>query len=1689
MPININSNTNTRVNPNVSTQTDGSANTSTAPVTQVNANGVNAVPNVGTHAASQAVAAANAAKSTTDRIKAEEEARIAAEAAAAAEAAKKREEESKRRKKDAKIAQDARDAQASRVKPLVAQAAGLAATATPLNTQPVQNAKHMRPQVIPVEEVQSSTQSAADPGSVVDRVTDNIMREVQRDNNAQEIMQERAERDAVDDADNLDRMASNIKRSEEIRRTAEAIGAIGAMGDREPVSREQLADTLPDIEPTPRPKIVNEAFNNYVQETNDYIREQQQTARTRQRDRNVTLDEAVEGWIDTTGVKDDSARIQKIIEQEDIRHSPDYNAVRNREVEAELPANATLMDIVEYMKSNGETKFRQLMLAAQNKMMQRFLNPFSLRIEGMTVETKDRLDEAGNKRTYSHIVYSERVRQAIGAVRRVYNCSTYNVLQLVQLRAGLGVGIDGSIANVDPNEFKLTEGQFWELCSDIINSQVENGNPLGPVTGVPGASGVRDDTGRFVVVAKTRCFPLGYMPRQLIADLKADINSPLHNMSERQIQKMIGDQWLNQTYPQLIANTSGNAMFQARAIENMMRGIMAIDKVDPSELDIPEVIERQTLMALRAERGNTTDPSIRQANEVKDKNIEREVTRWYHRYLKTGGSRDGGGNLTSARDRRRNILGDVPRGFCNLTKMSKAANFFIWISSPAEALQSMGEQNVGNAVADFFLYHGAYENEMNANYSMTDNLRDLASDKATVEAVDVANSLYRIGGHTAIDAFLETLDDDGHRKYKMTNADLRRFLVDSGVFGGSITDAIRERFGIKPGQEKGFLANVQGVMNGVENVMLSTGNLFKTKEAEQFVRMSMAEMGRAKINGRESFTNSEVEGWGAMGGGEEMVSSLLRTDAGREAFMTQGITSLGRKSPYEHAMRRVMSANGMTELAVRTMFDRFPEYGMQKLLRQVPMSNTLSYLTSYGISGMGDMLAMSANESGRGTVITRAAGALGDEMSRMRDYQVGGRLGFWEGLRKNFMYDTVMAGNKLLIAALYRGFIAAMGGIFPPDDDDDKYNWSEYIIGQGEDATPIKWAWWMDDLSGVGLPLGVAWAIMEDGGNTPESVATAAAVFMNAVANFNDGTPLFDAIDLVRNFDMEFDDAMDKNVEESAPGWNDRFRTYVNLQAWDLLGDLTPTIVSQLIPWSRDYIFRGDEDARTASYVYDLDGRTLEEAQEGYNVKYVEDDYDRALRHELQNNPLGAFLKDVMTGADKKGASYKYGYMPISTMTDDLFKATWDEFNLDLSPTNTAVPTDLDERKKYLHDFAETVCQAINTRYKNPTDALTKGFVLNPDARAACMEYCHYMMWDEIPRLRRQDLNDKRLAYGSRYLPDELYSETMEYWDEQYKYYESLYDNYFGSDSIIPWSLPRYVQQESDWETRFVDDQQNPGTVLEYMLPQQTRSALRGAIQGVSDQLGLGGYGEALSGLVSDADVDKQRYAYGNVPSVLPVASPRTEGKGYNFETIPIWMITGDDGTPVTDVQGIYDLTGDMVAQSGRNEGKNLRELFFAGQGTNMGPEADEKLNISSDGVTTLGSSTDGRVWRAMEDKIPEGLQYGDPDALSKALGIEATTKDSGESGEDSTTASSESASYGDSYGYGGDSYGGGSGGYSYSGGSSYEYNPRIYSNPRSVYSTRASGMSTRSPYKATTTYLRPAFYTKGSREAYRRQN
>lgn len=1341
------------------------------------------------------------------------------------------------------------------------------------------------------------------------------------------------------------------------------------------------------------------------------------------------------------------------------------------------------------LQERHDPLFMRKLAEARDAMVERFMNPWLLDVTGSWVQLKT-VGEGKDAITYARLRYPPRVEAWIGRISKLYDCTHYNVMQLVQLRAGLGVDIKGKIAGVDPGDFKLTEDQFVELCKDIERSQREHGHPLGIVRAAP--MGVRDDSGNFVVVAKTRCFPLGYMPSQLARDLSKNYDSVLFGTSERDMQRNLAREWRTKTYPAIIANCTGNAMQQAYAIDNMMRALMRIDGADASEL-VPEVMVNQTLTMMQAERVATGDEDVLSALDNSWARMSNALSRYLHRYRKGNGTRNPDGSIRSGNSRKRSAFEDFLGGWMTMQKAAKCANFMLWLSSPIETAQALMEESVGNMVCD--MMSGGISEE----YRVTDELEDMATTDQFIEAMQVAESLFRIGGGgwTAIDAFLEATDGSGSRSVNdFTNENLRTWLQEIGVIGtNTVSDRVRQMFGIKPGQEAGFLANVRGVTNAMEDVMLSSGNIMKSASARQFMKRSMAEMGNFSSVGMGSYTADQVAQWGRAGGAQDMFKSLIQTEAGREAFMTMGITSLGRKSPMDHLVRRILSANGVTEFAFRSLIDRFPEYGVQKLMRQVPFSNTISYLMAKGISSMGDLIAAGEQNA------TGVAGA----MQRVADYQVGARYGsFWLGFRKNLVYDSVMAGNKVVVAAIVRYMFMMLGGLHEPPEEQDRWTYSEWIIGDGDHATPMKWAWWTDDIMGVSLPLGVAWTIADQGDWSPEALADATAVFMNGVANFDDGTAIFDVIDIVNNFDEYADDALGANVDAYDPTFDERARAGIMTGIIKMLGDVTPTFMGQIIPWSRDYLLAGDTYARTASKVYDTRNRSMEEAQELNKTTGVDDYVEREVRHATANNWLAGLIMDLFSGAWKEGSditSYRYGYMPINTRADpfDLSDAMpYMRFYLDTS-VDGDLPDDPVRRASALDARAEEVLQYIRDEgYDTPYEAARDGFSLNLEAMQNCYSYCK-AKYNELS----QELDERKATEGR--LPQEEYNSYR----QRMSYYYTLYHDWFGYGSEIPVSMVRYLEQNTSYETRYVGENDEPMTYLDYALPQGgARDVVRGLISGVG---GLLGFDEAqraaMAGVVSDDKARQEQYAYGDPQTILPFSRPRTHGKAYNYETPSYYNFMDSNGVAHGDLGAMYDRAQDATVQMGMDQGSSVLELEWGGQGTNMADGNLEEMNLGRGDVFTLGGNR-GRNWVLSTDTLPSA--YWQDETICKALGLDPSMRNVGTSdspsgnGSSSTTDPKKVGSLseaeklddpnGAGYYYGGGggySGGGGGGGYyyrSYGGGGS-SYTPRIYSTTHSVYPSRASGMGVRTPYKPATTYLRPSYSTKGSREAYRRND
>jgi len=760
-------------------------------------------------------------------------------------------------------------------------------------------------------------------------------------------------------------------------------------------------------------------------------------------------------------------------------------------------------------------------------------------------------------------------------------------------------------------------------------------------------------------------------------------------------------------------------------------------------------------------------------------------------------------------------------------------------------------------------------------------------------------------------------------------------------------------------------------------------------------------------------------------------------------------------------------------------------------------------------------------------------------------YQMGTRTGTssmsgasvfsFAGLSKNILYDLVNAGSTAAKTLVYMQIVNALGGLYPPDDPQNILTWSEWKIG-GQDGVPWKMAWWLDDFSNVSFPVGTAWLIymkgdfgdiydsqgnlMTDENGDPLRINghdIAAPLLVNGICGLNDGSGIMEFIDLMHNWDERFSkplgmDWLKDRITEASPSFgeigtsdpndpsslvpadvNEWANENMKLMFWGLVGDLTPAILSEWCPMSRDFLFRGDDFERDAKRIYSKD-YDHDQAVNEYRTDYVSTWSEYMDAKAAQNNIVMAVWYDIF---HNRGTGWMYTEQPYATRTDDLQRARFADLNFYLSDrysdedSDIIISTDLDEREDQLYDLGEKACDFVWDRYGGQADLATlDGFYLTVDARKNMYVHC------------KQKINEAYDNYREAtqtYLPDEQYALVCQTLDDELKKYEALKD--FSMSSDFGWRMPRYLVQNSDTETRYVDENNNatmrvnPFTSINDITRRVSRALDNDDSQGLFAE-----YAQMPS--YAGGNSRRETYAYGNVPvPFMPFTRQRTQGKAYDNESIPYNIVIGPDGAPINDVEALYKEVADgklTLPKGSEDKLISILEEYWGGQGNhvvqidengNITGYDDEQLRIPSTGIPT----TDSRILVPFETTLPDLLKMSDEEIIKSyedSFGISSHLNDDDSSKGDDDDSSNESGpTYNRRYSY---RRGGGYRSYyrsSYGGGGySSAYNPKIYSSSRQVYSQRASGMQTRQPYKATTTYLRPAFYTKGSREAYRRQ-
>ncbi len=1389
--------------------------------------------------------------------------------------------------------------------------------------------------------------------------------------------------------------------------------------------------------------------------------------------------------------------------------------------------------------SDLEKEYARMGLA----FIETIVNPLKIKVAGFDVERRTRTVNASNGKqktiTESRPSWGAETDRLLEKAQFYVGSSggKLRVASIAMCRMALGIASDGTISHINAEDFEVSERQFREVIKDIIAYCQRGMSPTGLSDNVRGNPNLnRDSSGEFVVIAGTKRYPT-FMPFDLWLEMCSDPTSKFYvegrnprDVAKERFKDDV-ESWRQNVHNAVAAEGD---IDQLIAIDNIARAVISMSD-DVTDISLPEIKMAFDLETITADAMRSDDPDIYVPLEFMRQKITEAAVRESRRD-KYHAWNDG------------RIRGFI-RGRNRLRKGSGSASIPIMLSSPFEEGENIVKGTMANALSNYAAMSSELmgDQDTRTRFDYGDSrYKAITTSRQWSENYRVLVALYRIGDWDLIGRYLDEKDRKTGRYVndKFTESELNSFLIRNGYIkapntGKGVIDrasnvtreamAMAERImtdfatseglpGLDVQEARLFAKNCMTDARVLENDLYRRSEHDRIFEERTGIEISPLDFAYS-VDTADAIATAETMGTGAL------MRKMISTQSGREAFMSMGFYGAGRKNPFTSLMNRVMWDHGIVETVISMCINSYPCYGIGKSLALNPISSTASYLAVCGYAGIGDILVR-AGESRD----IKALAKIGDVMGRAADNQMGTRSAALTidengnirqrrfslvGLRKNIIYDMITAGSTVGKIIVTMSIIQSMGGIAPPDDPENRLNYEEWKIG-GENGIPFKLAWWLDDLTGISIPCAVGllvnegvWDFKDEDGNVVLTLTgneMSSKIMENGIASMNDGTFVFEAIDLFTHWDEHWRTALDMDALDNignrdgivAPkSKEDWYVTTTRNLLLDQFGQMAPAFIDELVPTSQDCVYAGERYQTSPYLQWDTKDGTisLEEAQRKGIVTGIDDWHEVSLREVTRKYwVLGQMMNVMNWGLNLTGAGSTTGYtwaeMPDRERADQYTYAMWKDYSFDFKD----IPKD--DIEGFLTAQGQNAYKQILENYDSAEDAIADGFYLSHDALANARAYCKSKM-EQLSSARNIALNDLNSGpFRNDYyeVKEVINQEIQRQYDEAKKVNDILWDQDFPS------SVPKYKQQTSSYSTRYVDSEGNPSTYIQYLLGNAT----------------------------------KERYAYGDMPNPLAFwTRPRQQDKLWNSES-PTWnMIGNDEVDHATAKKMHHDIVDNNLTYEHRDGTiEDLSDTYFGGTRSPKG------LMLSAEDLPTTGTRIDVaeqdslpsymRTQADLEDyyKKATGLDY---DGLDTSIDLPIDTTDTSSQGTDNGSTSGQSTSgltgilevdeilkkYGivnedgsmhdsdDNGGYhsyyynGGRSYYGGSrsyysGGsysYSYGGSGGSSYNPKIYSTSRNVSARSASGMSTRSPYKASSSYLRPTFYTSGSHKSYLRSS
>lgn len=1245
---------------------------------------------------------------------------------------------------------------------------------------------------------------------------------------------------------------------------------------------------------------------------------------------------------------------------------------------------------------------------------------------------------------HGHIRYSERVERAIDARLAKLGLGTeYKFLVFRQVIKAIGFSPDMK------DLFLKTEKGDFKMYDAVFIAAIENLN----ASELSGATHPYKIVNRGMIYGKTYCFPIGIIDKYEaeILTQKSDPSGYYHGKDPYKLREDAGKYFLNKTLPEIKANTlrSERGQAQLKVIENQVRAYAALSGVSPRLYGVSDVFQKGYEEYKEQWASITSKPNPDKWDE--------EVSRVQNERADRARR-----NLDKRQNRTKRYYSEDVKNAKGEVIYKKGTRYRSWHDKKIENAneKANADMPVHLRTSSNPIYteiRDPYTNRPAAFLMTTTSLMRFSGVFGNVPIM--ASGIIEHAQGNLLSYISNRILFAGAKEYKPTDLMYSRIREQEGIEAVCAVKAVFSVGGMdalmlfrsaykqmNKENAKKFLEEyvnrkmpdgkisrkAKALKERMDNVayLLMPGDIgFQKQDAMRWLEGVM--LNYKRMPGERGWTAEQVQEMIETDGIQAFVAAAVETDAGRDSLLMLRNQTLDRISPISHAIDVILRSNCVVDFAITRLIDTYFKYGLNLIQLMLPFSNTLSYLAVRGIN--------------------MKRGGINDTSQldfTILDYQMGGHDSFGYGLLKNFLYDAIKLGNITLITGLAYFLIEALGFDEPPEEGL-VFNWEEYRIGKnvgwGPDGNgiPVYAAWWLNDLTMFGLPAAYAFHVakMHADGTSKfknDDPDVALKIFKGGCMSMISGCSLLDMIKLVNNAERDFktfeEMTKDPNVNQP-PDWISCGLLQAELFCAKTFDKIMPAALTN---WITDTAVVGtDAYAKTAYKVYDTDSNVPGKTED------VKSYTELVRRIEAQYNPYYGIWCDIfvnqniplMPADDKTG--YTIWEMPVATGDDQRLAESAAKYDIP-----NEIPGGEENRIPFQEEKIDLVINDIKEKYNWDVDAaIADGMCIPWKTRQAMVTYL------KAKKIAATNIYNQKLQnheYANSVEKNQLYTEMSNTLYECNKLIQEWCLNY-----NIPYTSESYARLLTDYMTIYRFKNTNkPATEFDYW------------------KLG-------------DEAVEKIMIPKGNHPtSLFPFTTPDYSSdervqRGYNAETVPVWY---DENR--TDLDKIFKEGLNATVPYGRDAGVNLDSAIFGGElDTESG--GNPTGTYRAEELPTMGYRAyvpyDEQV---VKDTIGKLKEIKDED-------IKATDTSFGELGVYKDKSSWSKSSYpnwsNQTWPVNGIRR------YTSGGGSSYS--PRIYNNPRSISADRAATMYTKTPYSASSTYLRPTFVTKGSREAYKRQD